>query len=280
MTSDIAPEKLISIIILNWNSMGFLEPCLASIQKVLHWPDTELIIVDNGSRDGSLEWLEANYPQANVIRNPVNRGVAPARNQALRIARGRYLLLLDVDTLVKPGALETLLKYMDAHPWVGICAPKLVSPEGRLQYSCRKFPTIWSKVLRRLPLAWASRQLDEEELKTWDHNGVAEVEYVIGACQLVRRRALEEVGLLDEVIFYGPEDVDFCLRAWKRGWKVVYNGDAMIVHHELRVTRRVFSRLTLHHLRGLVYFFIKHRYFFSAARLRFEIWSVGVALGR
>src|SRR5262249_388039 len=156
---------------------------------------------------------------------------------------------------------------MDTHPDVGLCGPKLINLQGQLQLSCRFFPTVSDKLARRFPFAFARRLSRMVEMADWDHNCVREVDYVIGACQVIRRTALAEVGLLDERIFYGPEDIDLCLRMRQAGWRVVYNPEAVVVHRERRVARSFLSRLGWKHFWGVLYYFGKHGYLFSRRRL-------------
>jgi GT2 family glycosyltransferase len=144
---------------------------------------------------------------------------------------------------------------MDAHQEVGLCGPKLIDGEGCCQLSCRLFPTVGDKIARRLPLAVIRARRRAVEMADWDHAAIREVDYVIGACQVIRRAALSQVGFLDEHIFYGPEDVDLCLRLQKADWRIVYNPEAVVIHQERRVTRVFFSFLTYQHLRGLLYYF-------------------------
>ncbi len=250
---------VVSIVILTWNSRSLLTACLAALPAATAPLATELIIVDNGSQDGTAELLAARSDLV-TITNPTNRGVAPARNQGLRRARGEFVALLDVDTVAQPGSFPTLVARLRATPGVGLVGPKLVGADGALQYSCRRFPTIVDKVLRRLPERFGRAIADDVELRWWDHVGVREVDYVIGACQVIRRAALAEVGLLDERIFYGPEDVDLCLRMHHAGWQVEYVPEAIVMHLERRVTRKLLSRLTARHVYGLGYFFWKHGY--------------------
>ena len=257
----------VSVIILNWNSRHFLELCLRSLSTGNGLSRRELVIVDNGSIDGSPDFVGRMYPEAVFIRNTANRGVAVARNQAIRVAGGDYLFILDVDTIVPPGTIDLLVDFMEQNPEVGLCAPKLVSPNDQLQFSCRLYPTLLSKLARRMPFGWGCSLLADEEMHSWDHNAVREVDYVIGAAQLIRRKVIDEVGLLDEAIFYGPEDIDLCLRIRQAGWKIVYNPTAAIVHHESRITRKVFSIVTLRHVTAMIYYFSKHRYLFSRQTL-------------
>ena len=250
---------MVSIVILTWNSRALLAACLAALPAAVASLATEVIVVDNGSRDGTAELL-AGRKDVVTITNAENRGVAPARNQGMRRARGEFVALLDVDTVAQPGAFATLAARLHAAPRVGLVGPKLVGADGELQYSCRRFPTLVDKLLRRLPARFGRAVADDVELRWWDHAGVREVDYVIGACQLIRRSALDEVGLLDEHIFYGPEDVDLCLRMHRAGWQVEYVPEAVVMHLERRITRKLLSTLTVQHVYGLGYFFWKHRY--------------------
>lgn len=250
---------MISIVILTWNSRALLDACLAALPAATAPLLTEIIVVDNGSRDGTGDMLAAR-PEVVTITNPTNRGVAPARNQGLRVARGEFVALLDVDTVPAPGSFAMLTARLQAAPEVGLVGPKLVDPDGGLQYSCRRFPTLLDKVCRRLPARIGRALIDDVELRWWDHAGVRQVDYVIGACQVIRRTALDQVGLLDERIFYGPEDVDLCLRMHRAGWGVEYVPAAVVMHLERRLTKKLLSVLTARHVYGLGYFFWKHGY--------------------
>lgn len=250
---------MVSIVILTWNSRALLDACLTALPAATAPLATEVIVVDNGSRDGTAELL-AGRPDVVTITNPTNRGVAPARNQGLRAAHGEFIALLDVDTVPAPGSFATLIARLRAAPEVGLVGPKLVDPDGRLQYSCRRFPTLVDKLCRRLPARIGRALVDDVELRGWDHAGVRQVDYVIGACQVIRRTALDHTGLLDERIFYGPEDVDLCLRMHRAGWQVEYVPAAVVMHLERRLTRKLFSVLTARHVYGLGYFFWKHGY--------------------
>lgn len=256
----------LSIVILNWNSNHHLVRCLQSLGNCTVEP-REIIIVDNGSRDGSQEFLQSMEQRGHVrvILNPSNQGVGPARNQGFAVARSEYVLSLDADTQIIPGAIEELLRTMESNPTVGLCGARLQGPDGERQYTCREFPTLQSKLFRQLPFSLRRFLLREQELLDWDQDGSRYVCYVIGACQMMRRRALEQVGAYDPAIFYGPEDVDLCLRMWSAGWKVLYVGRAAIIHSEQRITKgwdKLFSRATRAHIKGLIYYFWKHRYLF------------------
>ncbi|MDR7420328.1 MAG: glycosyltransferase [Armatimonadota bacterium] len=259
----------VTAVILTWNSASFVTRALESLAREGERVPLDVIVVDNGSTDPSLEIVATVAPSARVIRNEVNLGVAQARNQGARAAGGEYILFLDSDAEMTQASLEQMVRFLDAHPRVAIVGPKLVYPDGRLQYSCRKFPTVPGKALRLLPLAWrrAVPWVADEEMLDLDRSRPQPVDYLIGACQLVRRQALEALGWLDERMFYGPEDVDLCLRAWQAGWQVCYLPQAVVMHAEQRRTHRRLDRLTWRHSRALAYYFWKHRYVWRRPRV-------------
>ncbi len=253
----------LSAVVLTWNSRKWLDLCLSSVMKGMPY-DSEVIVIDNGSTDGSWDEARRKFPSAICIRNDRNRGVAPGRNQGISLSRGRFVLLLDSDVVVSEGTILRLLEFAESDPAVGLVAPLLTYQDGRIQHSCRKFPTLRSKIQRILPQEANSLSLRDDEyegIETWEEP--REVDYAIGACQLVRRVALEEVGFLDGQIFYGPEDADLCLRLWLAGWKVMCLPSARVVHWEQRITRRRLTPVTLYHAYSLVRYFWKHRYLWS-----------------
>ncbi|MEW6272419.1 MAG: glycosyltransferase family 2 protein [Thermodesulfobacteriota bacterium] len=252
-----------TVIILTWNSRQHLRACLESLRDAAPGYRGALTVIDNGSADGTPELVRALAPEARLVRNQTNRGVAAARNQGLALARSPVSIILDVDTVVLPGAFARLLSFLESAPSVGVCGPRLLLPDGSIQPSCQLFPTVLDKIARQLPHSVGERFLRHVELADWDHTGVRDVDYVVGACQAIRMSALHSVGWLDERIFYGPEDVDLCLRMRLRGWRVTYVGDAVVRHECQRVTRRRLNALTLRHVLGLAHLYRTHGYLFS-----------------
>lgn len=252
----------VSVVILTWNSVGNIEPCLGSLRQGTLVPN-EIIVVDNGSTDQTRAVLARQFPAVRVIENTHNRGVAPARNQGLTVARGAYLLVLDDDTVVHPDALARLVSVLDTNPTVAVCGPQLLDSVSQPLDRDQSFPTLWHKARR-----WRGTNLQNEHSSG---NGVSgrlqEVDYVIGACHIIRRAALDEVGPYDEHIFYGPEDIDFCLRLHQAGWRVVCEPAARVIHAEQRIARSVWSAIGRKHAAGLWYYFWKHRYGLSRKRL-------------
>jgi GT2 family glycosyltransferase len=262
-----------TVIILTWNSRQHITACLESLREAAPGYRGDLIVIDNGSEDGTPEMVRALAPGSRLVQNQLNRGVAAARNQGLALARSPVSIILDVDTVVQPGAFARLLRFLDETPSVGVCGPRLVLPDQTIQPSCQLFPTVIDKIVRQLPARLGERWLREVELADWDHTGVRDIDYVVGACQAIRMSALYSVGWLDERIFYGPEDVDLCLRMRLRGWRVTYLGDAIVRHECQRVTRRRLNALTVRHIRGLAHLYRTHGYLFSRENLYRRIES-------
>ena len=248
----------VSAVILTWNSVGKIEPCLQSLGMGTKVPD-EIIVVDNGSTDQTCTTLARQFPSVRVIANTHNRGVARGRNQGLMSASGRYLLVLDDDTVIQPESLSRLISILAMQSTVGLCGSQLLDPVRRLIPVNLKFPTFWHKANQ-----WrkTGRQNGEGML-----DRAREVDYIVGACQLIRREVLDEIGGYDERIFYGPEDIDFCLRLRQAGWRVVCEPAAQVVHAEQRIARSLLSAIGRHHALGLAYYFWKNRYGLSRKRL-------------
>ena len=236
--------------------------------------------MDNASSDGSVEVVREEFPWVKVVENRANLGFAKANNIGLRLSRGRYVMLLNPDTIVKPGALQKLVKYMDAHPTVGAIAPKLLNPDGTLQLSCRSYPGIGAGFFRNTPLGrlfprnrWTRHYLMADH----DHNETLCVDWLSGACLMVRRETIEEVGLLDEGFFMYCEDVDWCYRMERHGWQKVYFPQAEVVHVVgASSDQRIPSMLITHHL-SMCRFYFKH-YFFGWRMLLAPLMLGGIAL--
>lgn len=230
---DYLPQPDLSICIVAFNVRADLEECLRSIRRARPEIDCELLVVDNRSRDGTGEMVESGFPEATLIPNDRNRGFAAASNQAIRAARGRYLLLLNPDTLVPAGALEEMVDFLDRRPAAGGGGPRLLNPDGSLQPSVRAFPTIPSAlgqftILGDLGLF---RRARNRYLQTgFDYGRPAVVDQPMGAALFLRRAALEEVGLLDEGFFLYFEEVDLCRRLTRAGRPLWFNPAAEIVH--------------------------------------------------
>ena len=246
----------VSYIIITWNGKQLLNDLLHSMQRQLKRSDVEVIVVDNGSTDGTKEWLSTSYPQIHLINLSTNKGVAYARNRAMEKAKGKYLFILDNDIQITDAAVEGMELFMDDNPNVGIVGCRLVFPNGKIQESCKPYPGLKQKFHHLLCPDSTSFTYEKRirEAKPF------EPEYIIGACQMIRDTAHKQVGALDEHIFYGPEDCDYCIRLRADGWKVIYLPQYTMVHHCQRKTNhRPLSTLGRLHIKALLYFYWKHK---------------------
>lgn len=218
----------ISIVIVNWNTRALLLDCLASVFALVREMRFEVFLVDNASSDGSVEAVREQYPQVNIIQNEKNLGFAAANNKALRIMQGKYALLLNTDTVLTEGSLATLLRYMENHEEVGMACGQLLNADGSKQNSIANFPSLLGllcneTVLRLLfPRRFPSKRQEYTE--------PIEVESCIGACLMVRKAAMDAVGLLDERYFFFMEETDWAFAMHKAGWKSCFVPDARIYH--------------------------------------------------
>lgn len=247
----------LSTIIITNNEVKHIKNCLTSLGK---FGAGEVILVDNNSADDTVWIVENDFPQVRIIKNRSNRGVAVARNQSLKLANGDYVLFLDADAVLTAGALEHLLEVINQDSRIGIAGPKLIYPDGSLQYSCRQFPT-FRDILGR-GLGSKSGRQSRYLMRDYDHQTPREVDWVLGACQLIRRKTFEDIGFLDERYFYGYEDVDFCWRARRKEWKVVYVPEAVVVHHYHRRSAGggIFNPLKWSHFASAMRFLIKKNF--------------------
>ncbi len=228
MTADI------SIIVVNLNTRELLRECLASVLRSTGSLSMEVIVVDNGSSDGSAVMVLSDFPSVALIRNATNEGFARPNNVGMELAKGRHVLLLNSDTVVDPGACATLVRFLDEHPDVGACGPMLVYPDGRTQRSAKGFPTIVTHFCDMFFLDRLfpnSRLFGKGEMLYFDYSKAAAVDHLMAAAFLVRREVLEEVGLLDERFAVYYNDMDWCFRMNASGWTLWYVPEARVVHH-------------------------------------------------
>jgi len=255
------PGPAVSLVIVSHQTRDLLRACLRSIYE--HPPSGafEVCVLDNASTDGSGEMVRSEFPEVQLIENKDNVGYSRAVNLGARRTSAPYVLVINPDILVTEGSVEALVRFMDARPRVGVAGGKLLNPDGTLQYSARTFYTPRILLLRRTFLGRLfpnSRAIREHLMLDWDHGEACEVDWLIGACLMIRRAAAEDVGLMDERFFLYFEDVDLCYRMKQRGWGVVYVPEAVMVHHHRRQSaRRVINRPLLWHLNSVFRFYEK-----------------------
>ncbi|HEV3041609.1 MAG TPA: glycosyltransferase family 2 protein [Candidatus Angelobacter sp.] len=277
--TDTSATDLLSIIIVNYNTCGMLRDCLASL-RATEGSRCELIVVDNASIDGSAEMVEREFPEVVLVRNRQNAGFAKANNQGMKLAKRKYLLLLNSDTVVRAGALEAMADYIDSHAEAGAVTCKLLNVDGTIQASISNRP---GPVLLFFRLLGVSRLISGDQLRRWllrtcgfvlgktirsyltpysVHTGPMETENISGACMMLRREAMEQVGLLDETFFMYFEDMDYCVRLQNAGWKMYYLPQGEIIHLGGGSSGGRMRNYSVHSYRALFHFYRKH---FSSA---------------
>ncbi len=273
----------VSVIIVSWNVWKWLAPCLDSVREALGNLKGEIIVVDNASTDGTPERVREAFPEVRLLVNPVNRGFPAANNQGMAIARGRYFLLLNPDTRVLDRAIEFLVAFADTHPEAGVVGPQLLNPDGTVQSSRRRFPTFWTALFES---TWWQPYAPRQILRRYyvldrPDDETQEVDWVTGAAMLVRREAVEQVGLMDEEFFMYAEEMDWCRRIRAAGWKVFYYPAARVIHYGGRSSDQVPAVQHLAFQRSKIRYFRKHHGPIAAVALRAfligqYLWQIGI----
>ncbi len=252
----------LSIIIVSYNTKDLLLQCLKSIYKEnIIKSIFEVIVVDNNSSDATCGMIKQEFPRVRLVENADNKGFTKANNQGIRISRGNYILFLNPDTVVKNNVFDKMVEFMGLHPEAGIVGPKLLYPNGSLQLSCRRFYTLRAILMRRTFLGKIfpySKSLKNHLMTDWDHNEIHEVDWLLGACLMIRRELINQIGLLDEKYKMYFEDVDLCYRVKKAGYKIYYYSDADVIHYHRRESAQRFSKKTIWHIQSAIRFFDKH----------------------
>ncbi|MCS6777469.1 MAG: glycosyltransferase family 2 protein [Chloroherpetonaceae bacterium] len=260
--SDIRmPPLLLSIAIVNWNTRDLL---LGALDSIYRYPPSfpfEVIVVDNASADRSAEAVAGRFPQVILIANPENAGYARGNNQAIARARGAYILLLNPDVLLPPGGLERAVAFMEAHPDAGALGVRQVHPDGTVQRSVRGFPTplaVFWELIGASRLWPQSRFFGAYRMTWFDYARVEKVDQPMGTFLLLRRQALEQVGVLDENFPIFFNEVDWCLRCRRAGWQIYFTPEVEIVHFGGASTMQVGAAMAWESRRGLLRFYAKH----------------------
>lgn len=279
-----------SVTYVNLNTADLLRDSLISIYDQSWEHSIEVVIVDNASTDHSVEMIREEFPQATLIVNPEYRGFGAGNNQAFYSSKGRYLLMLNTDTIVLPGSLDAMIDFMDEHEDAGAMGCKLLNADGSLQRSCwRGFPSLTSAIVdafylwRVAPfLRWVKdTELSEEELE-----GMLEVDHLLGACMLIRSEVIEEVGALNEEYVIYLEETDLCYRMKKAGWKIFFDPTGEVIHFGQQTGRRMPVRSLLQSYRNYYRFCKDNRLcspwelrllkltIMAASLIRIPLWTV------
>lgn len=252
----------VSVVIVNYNSGELLFRCIESIFKHEKNETFEVIVVDNASSDISVERARSTYPQCRFIENKVNKGFAAATNLGIRSAIAPYILLLNPDTVVMPQSLSRLSKRMENMPAAGIIGPRILNPDGSLQLSCRRFPSFNTALFNRYSLLtrlFPKNKYSRLYLMTDSmHDRLQAVDWLSGACMMIRAEVFKNTGLFDERFFMYCEDVDFCYQAKEHGWEVYYDPEAEIIHYIGRGKNGVSWNSVFWHHQSMYRFYKKH----------------------
>ena len=253
----------LDIIIVNYNTKDYLKKCIESIYKNTHKTNFEIIVVDNDSNDGSVRMIEDVFPDVKLIVNQRNLGFAKANNKGLVAGQGRYCLLQNSDTLVLPSSIDIMKEFMDKHSEVGIIGSKTFYPDHTVQGTARSFPTPVNAVFGRKSLLtrlMPNNRFSQQYLTCLAENYTEpfEVDWVAGSCLMIKRKVIEEIGLLDERFWMYWEDADWCYRAKKKGWKICCVPDAQIIHYEGVSSNGQNARLIMEFNKSVYRYYRKH----------------------
>ncbi len=251
----------LSVVIVSWNTRDLLRGCLETLACELAGLGCEVFVVDNNSTDGSAELVAKDFRWVKLITNETNIGFARANNQALAGCRGRYILFLNPDTQVRPGAIQVLMNFLEARPGAAVVAPRLLNSDLSVQRSCRRFPSFGSLVYELVGLSRLFPQIPafgRYKMLEWGHDSEREVDQPEGACLMVRRPVLSQVGAFDEGFFMLFEEVDWCFRVKQAGWQIWFTPAAEVVHHYGQSIKQVKVKMILSSHRGLYRYWQKH----------------------
>ena len=258
----------LSVLILTYNSSLYIEECVQSLLKELLGLKTELIFIENNSSDNTLSLIEKiiNSPipeniDIKLIKNEINRGYARGINQGLEISSGKQILLLHPDVVMQPDSLKNLMKVLEEDPKIGMAAPQFLYPNGQIQPSCRRFPGYWSVINEALGLTRLfpkNKSINGWKMGDFNHTYRKKVDQPMTACVLLKRKVLDEVGVMDEQFVMFFNDVDWCKRIIQKGWEIVFTPEAKVIHVLGGSVKQMRSRMILQSHVGFYLYFEKH----------------------
>ncbi len=262
----------LSIIIVNWNGKDLLTKCLQCVESTVKKISYETFVVDNASTDGSQDMVRRDFPNVKLMANTDNVGFAKANNQAMKIAVGRYVLLLNSDAFVKENTLDAMVAFMDEHPDAGMASCKLFYEEGQLQLSCTSFPTLRTELYITLGLPKLfpkSHEFGRYFYEDWDYNSVrSDIDVILGAFMLARKTAIDAVGMMDESYFMYSEEVDWCYRFKKKGWKIYFEPKVEAIHLWGGTSKQVKIQMLIQLYRSRIKFFRENYSWLSGQLLK------------
>ncbi|GAB6194005.1 glycosyltransferase family 2 protein [Desulfocastanea catecholica] len=251
----------ISIVIVSWNAKDYLQKCIDSIYKENKKCDIEVIVVDNASTDGSQDMVRTRFPQVQLICNNDNLGFAKANNIGIKQSSGKYLSLINSDVEILSDCFSQMLCYMEEHQDIGILGPMILNSDKTLQRSCRGFPNLWNLLCRALALDSVFPKVKlfgGDMMGYWPHDSIHDVEVLSGCFWFINRKALDDVGLLDEVFFIYAEDFDWCKRFADAGWRRIYFPLVQAIHYGGASSDNAPVRFYLEMQRSILCYWKKH----------------------
>lgn len=260
----------VSIVIINWNTRNLVLKCIKSVIDAGSGYTREIIVVDNASTDGSAEAISKAYPDVMVVRNAVNLGFARANNIGIERSKGRYICLVNSDVEVFAETIPGMITYMEKNPGVGIVGPRILFPDRTLQNSCRKYPSLWTKLCETFALNKLipmSEIFSGEHMSYFAHDRQKKVESIAGCFMFVRKEAITKAGAFDEQFFIYSEETDLCKRFNQEGWNIVYLPEISIIHHHGASSSKDPLRFTLEQQRSVIRYWKKHHSYSSNACL-------------
>jgi GT2 family glycosyltransferase len=251
----------LSIVVVTWNGKKYTLECLDSLDKLKASLSMEILVVDNGSSDGTPSAIQEQFPEVKLVRNNENLGFAKANNIGIGLSRGKYVCLLNSDVVVPAGCLESMTAYMEEHPGIGLLGPKMLSPTGGIGQSVMRLPTVWNSLCSALGLHSMfpdSKRFGGFLMNGYEYDVIDDVEVLTGWFWMVPRIALEKVGGLDERFFMYGEDIDWSYRFLKAGWRVVFYPNAEALHYGAASSRQAPTRFYVEMRRANLQYFRKH----------------------
>ena len=269
----------VSVVIVNWRTRNALRECLRSVVQQENIASLQIIVVDNASGDGSAEMVAECYPRVRLIRNEENRGFAVACNQGMRLTTGKYVLLLNPDTVVPSCTIGKVVAFADAHLESAVVGCRVTNPDGTLEHTCFRYPSLLNLALAVLGLNRLfprSRFFGRQFMTWWERDSVREVDVVTGSFMLVRHEAMHQVGLMDERYFMYAEEADWCYRFAQAGWKMTFTPDAEIVHLSSQSSVQCWPKMYVWQRKSVLLFLEKWRGAGTrrAANLLYMAWSL------
>jgi GT2 family glycosyltransferase len=251
----------LSIVIVCWNDLAVIKNCLESIYGQSHKVQFEVLVSDNGSTDGSVQYIRDQYPKVRLLENNANLGFAKSNNVGIHASTGDYVLILNPDTIAHVGALDKWIEFADRHQEAGAFGCRVLNADGTFHRPAQVFPTIWRYWISAFHLEWLGRYFDlfaAGEYPGWDGMTERLIDWQSGCCVLFRAAVLKELGGFDERFFYNFEETDLCKRTWQAGHKILYTPDPMVTHLWGQSTKRFPIRFEIEKLRNRYRYFWKH----------------------